>query len=78
MSPASKLSALAAILLADLLFFLFFVAYYPEILEALLRQLPWDNNLEKAVIVISGFVIGVLTSTAIVNVLIKNFMKTAK
>jgi len=78
LSPASKISALAAIFVADLLFFLFFAIYYPEILEVFVRQLPWEDSLEKAIIVISGFVIGVLTSTAIANILIKNFLIAAK
>lgn len=71
MNPASKLSALAAILIADLLFFLFIGIYYPELFNNLLRLLPWRDSLERGILVIAGLVIAVITSTAIVQVLIK-------
>jgi len=71
LSPASKFSALAAILIADLLFFLFIGIHYPELFNNLLRLLPWRDSLERGVLVIAGLVIAVITSTAIVQVLIK-------
>ena len=71
MSPASKFSALAAILIADLLFFLFIGIHYPELFNNLLRLLPWRDSLERGILVIAGLVIAVITSTAIVQVLIK-------
>ena len=78
MSPASKLTALAAILIADLLFFLFFAVYYPEMFGAILRWLPWRDGLEKGILVITGLLIAVVTSTAIVHVLVKTFQKMAR
>jgi len=78
LSVPSKISTLAAILIADLLFFIFFGVYYPETLAAILEWLPWENILEKALLIISGLIIAVLTSTAIIYVLVKTFQKTMK
>lgn len=75
MNLRSKVAALAAILTADLLFFIFFGVYYPESLETILQWLPWENNMEKAIMVISGLIIAILTSTAIVHVLLKSLRK---
>jgi len=77
-SLQTKVSLIAAVLIADLLFFLFFRADYPGVFEAVLERLPWDDNLEEAVIVISGYIVAVLSSSAIVYVLIKHFQKTPK
>jgi len=73
-----KLSSLAMILIADLLFFLFFSVYYPEALETVLQWLPWESNIEKALLIISGLIIAVLTSTAIIYVLVKNVLRGLK
>lgn len=78
MTLQAKVSVLAAILVADLLLFSFVRADYPEIFEAALERLPWDDNLEEAVIVISGYIVAVLSSSAIVYVLTKHFQKTGK
>jgi len=72
-----KISFLAMILIADLLFFLFFGVYYPETLETLLQWLPWENNVEKALLIIFGLIIAVSTSTGIIYILVKNLMKTS-
>jgi len=66
------------ILIADLLFFLFFSVYYPETLETVLQWLPWESNIEKALLIISGLIIAVLTSTAIIYVLVKNVLRGLK
>ena len=76
MGLQSKVTVLAAILIADLLFFYFFGLYYPEVFEIVLQWLPWDDILEKAVMIITGLIIAVLTSTAIIYVLVKNFQKS--
>jgi len=78
LSLQSKVAVLAAILIADLLFFYFFGVYYPELFEDVLERLPWENSLEKAIMIISGLIIAVLTSTAIIYVLLKNLQKTTK
>jgi len=78
LSLQSEVAVLAAILIADLLFFYFFGVYYPELFEAVLQWLPWENSLEKAIMIISGLIIAVLTSTAIIYVLVKNLQKTTK
>lgn len=78
MTLQAKISLILAILIADLLFFMLVRADYPEIFDALLERLPWDDNLEEAVIVLSGYVIAVLTSSAAIYVLIKQFQRTEK
>lgn len=78
MTLQAKVSVLAAILIADLLFFMFVRVEYPGIFEAVLERLPWEDNLEEAVVVISGYIAAVLSSSAIVYVLTKHFQKTAK
>ncbi|MEM2111909.1 MAG: hypothetical protein QXX08_08550 [Candidatus Bathyarchaeia archaeon] len=78
MSLQSKVAALAAILIADLLFFYFFAVYYPKLFELILTWLPYDDSLEKAIIIITGLIIAVLTSTAIIYVLVKNLQKPTK
>lgn len=78
MSPTSKLSILAAILLADLLFFLFLGIYYPEVLSTVLQWLPWEDSLEKAVLILSGLIIAVLTSTAMIRVAVKALQRTVE
>jgi len=74
----AKVSLILAILIADLLFFMFVRADYPEIFDAVLERLPWDDNLEEAVIVLLGYAIAVLTSSATIYVLIKQFQRTEK
>ncbi len=78
MTLQAKVSLILAILIADLLFFMFVRADYPEIFDAVLEKLPWDDNLEEAVIVISGYIVAVLTSSATIYVLIKHFQKPAE
>jgi uncharacterized protein YacL len=78
LSVASKVSVLAAILIADLLFFTFCSIYYPEMLQLILELLPWENALEKAIMIIIGLIIAVLSSAAIINILLKSFQKASK
>ena len=78
MSIASKVSILAAIVIADLLFFYFFSVYYPEILEGIFEQLPWEDTFEKSIMIILGLLIAVISSATIVNVVIKHFQTTTK
>lgn len=76
MSLPAKVSLLAAVLTADLLFFMLFSVQYPDLFEALLDSLPWEDNLEKAIMIIAGLVVAVLSSAAIVYVLAKSLHKT--
>lgn len=78
MSLQSKVAVLATVLILDLLFFYFFGIYYPELFETILQWLPYDNSLEKAVMIITGLIIAVLTSTAIIYILVKNLQKPTK
>ena len=59
-------------------FFLFFAVYHPEVFGAILRWLPWRDGLEKGILVITGLVIAVVSSTAIVHVLVKTLQKMAR
>jgi len=68
-------SVLAAMLIADLLFFMFFTIYYPEMFQLVLDLMPWKDSTEKAIMIIIGLVIAVATSGAIVNILVKSFQK---
>ena len=77
MSVASKVSVLSAILIADLLFFMFSSIYYPEMLQLILEVLPWEDTLEKAIMIILGLVIAVISSAAIINIAIKALQKAA-
>ncbi|MCW4027568.1 MAG: hypothetical protein NWE76_08810 [Candidatus Bathyarchaeota archaeon] len=78
MTLQGKISVLAALLIADLMFFLFVRVEYPEIFEAALNRLPWEDDLEEAVFVISGYVVAVLSSSAIIYVLTKHFQRTVQ
>lgn len=70
-----KIAVLSAVLITDLLFFLFFRTYYPEILEYIYRWLPWENNLEKTILVVAGFIIAALSSSAIISLLARALQK---
>lgn len=75
MRPLSKLSALIAVLVADLLFFLFIGVYYPEVLEFILKLLPWEDSLERMIIILSGFIIAVASSFAIISIVIRGLQR---
>jgi len=77
LSVASKVSVLSAILIADLLFFMFSSIYYPEMLQLILEVLPWEDTLEKTIMIILGLVIAVISSAAIINITIKALQKAA-
>ncbi len=78
MTLQAKVSLLLAILIADLLLFMLIRADYPQVFEAFLDRLPWDDDLEEAVIVISGYIVAVLASSATVYVLTKHFQTKAE
>lgn len=73
-----KLPVLLAVLIADLLFFLFFSVHYPETFEVILQLLPWEDNIEKVIMIILGLIIAVSSSTATIHVLMKEFRKMMK
>jgi hypothetical protein len=77
LSTASKISVLSAILIFDLLFFTFSSVYYPEMLILFLEILPWEDKLEKSLMIIVGLVIAVISSTGIINILVKSLQKSA-
>ena len=76
--PVAKLSILSAILIADLFFFLFLGFCYPETLGVILSWLPWNDSMEKAVLVLSGLVISIVASTAIVWLTLRDLIKLSK
>ena len=71
MGEDSTLPALLTILVADLFFFLFFGVSYPEVFDTILTLLPWEDSIEKALIVISGLIIAVASSAAIMQISIR-------
>jgi len=75
---STKISVLSAILIADLLFFTLSSLYYPEMLQLVLQFLPWDDTLEKAVMIIIGLIVAVLSSATIINILLKSFQNASK
>jgi len=75
---STKISVLSAILIADLFFFTLSSLYYPEMLQLVLQFLPWDDTLEKAVMIIIGLILAVLSSAAIINILLKSFQNASK
>jgi hypothetical protein len=72
---ASKISLLSAILIADLLFFMFASNYYPEMLQLILVSMPGEDALEEAIMIILGLIIAVLSSVAIIYILVKSVQK---
>ncbi len=78
MDLPTKISALSAILIADLLFFTLSSLYYPEMFQVVLQLLPWEDTLEKATMIIVGLMVAVLSSAAIINILLKSFQRASK
>lgn len=78
MDLPTKISALSAILIADLLFFTLSSLYYPEMFQVVLQLLPWEDTLEKATMIIVGLMVAVLSSAAITNILLKSFQRASK
>ena len=70
MSKRSNLFFLSLVLVIDILFFVVLGSMYPHLFEALLDWLPFSNDVETAVILISGLVIAIVTSLVIVQILI--------
>lgn len=70
MNKRSTLFFLTLILTLDLLFFGVIAQRYPQIFEALLDLLPFNNHIETAVILVSGLIVAIVSSIAIVRMLI--------
>lgn len=70
MNKRSTLFFLILILALDLLFFGVVVQRYPQVFEALLDLMPFNNHIETAVILVSGFIVAIVSSVAIVRRLI--------
>ena len=65
---------LSTVLAVDIIFLIIAGYYYPALFESLVNWLPFDNEYEIAVILVSCFVIAVLCS----YVLLKDFFKALK
>jgi hypothetical protein len=65
---------LSTVLAVDVLFLLIAGYYYPVLFQSLLNYLPYDNDIETAVILISCFFTAVVSS----YLLFKLFLKALK
>lgn len=71
----SKIAVLSCVLVADLLFFLLFMEFYPEALKQVYLWLPWDDSLEKAVAIIAGFAVATTSSIVIISLFLKELQR---
>lgn len=70
-----KIAVLLAILAADLSFFLLFKTHFPQTYEIVFQQMPWPDDLEKALAVIVGLVTALFTSILIARIVLKRLLK---
>lgn len=78
MKLQTKILALSAVFVADLFFFLFFIGHYPGLFKLILRWLPWQDDIEKGIIILVGFLIAVLTPSGLMYILAKEVQKRIK
>lgn len=71
-----KVASLSAILAADLAFFLFFPTALSDYYDKIFQTLPWEHNLELAVMLIVGLVIAITTSILLVRSITKSLFKS--
>jgi Kef-type K+ transport system membrane component KefB len=65
---------LSTVLAVDIVFLLLAGYYYPALFESLVDWLPYENEIEISVILVSCFIIAVLSS----YVLLKDFFKALR
>ena len=65
---------LSTVLAVDILFLLIAGYYYPALFESLVDWLPYENEIEISVILVSCFIVAVVFSYA----LLKDFFKALK
>lgn len=73
-----KIALLSAILAADLSFFLVFRTYFPHEYELVFQKMPWPDTLEKTFALILGLVTAVITSFAIIHIMLKRLLKSIR
>lgn len=73
---STKIAVLSTILAADLSFFLFFKAYFPQAYELIFQRMPWPDNIEKTFAIIIGLVTASLTSFSIAHIMLKHLLKS--
>ncbi|MFQ6081561.1 MAG: hypothetical protein ACE5OW_07835 [Candidatus Bathyarchaeia archaeon] len=78
MKLSTKITALSAILVADLSFFLFFKAHFPQAYDLIFQRMPWPDNVEKTFVIIIGFVTATVTSFLIAYMMLKRLLKSIK
>ena len=61
MSTRSRVIVLSTVLAVDLLFFIIVGQYYPEYFTAILDWLPYGNEVEAAVIILSGLLVAIIS-----------------
>lgn len=62
MNVRSKVFLYSIILIVDLLFFVIIGQYYPEYFFLILDFLPFNNEIEAAVIIIIGLIIAIVSA----------------
>jgi len=73
-----KIAIPSAILAADLSFFLFFRAYFPEAYEFVFQAMPWPDALEKTFVIVAGLVIATATSFSIAYFMLKHLIESIR
>jgi uncharacterized membrane protein YozB (DUF420 family) len=69
-------AVLSAILAVDLAIFLFFPTYLSDIYDKIFQTLPWEYNLEFAIILIAGLIIAIIVSILLVRTIMKSLFKS--
>jgi hypothetical protein len=70
LSKRSKLFLLSFILVLDVLFFVVVGSMYPQYFDVILDWLPYNNDTETAVILLSGLTLAIASSLGIVQVVL--------
>jgi len=72
LSNRSRVFLLSTFLAVDLLFFIVLGQYYPERFTQILNMLPWSNEVEAAVIIVSGLLVAIVCSLLLFRILLKS------
>ena len=78
MSTRSQVFFLSTVLTFDLLFFIIIGRYYPDYFTAILESLPWGNEVEAALIIISGLLIAIICALTLFRIFLKNLREVLR
>ncbi len=70
MSTRSRLFFLSTVLAVDIFFFMGIGQYYPEGFTRILDFLPFNNEVEAAVIILGGLVVAIVCALLLVRLVI--------